>query len=112
MPMSFIAGVLLAFLPMKLLNSSSRPLPPVQLSAENIGHQDECPTCPPIPRPVSYTVKPGDSLSKIAQQNYWLAIENANPGKVRTRHVLYPGEKLVLPVAIVPSGDTGKLGDK
>ncbi|HZX79388.1 MAG TPA: LysM peptidoglycan-binding domain-containing protein [Lysobacter sp.] len=55
-------------------------------------------------QPRTYTVKPGDSLSKIAQQVYgradrWQLIFEANRATVRDADLIHPGQVLVLPDA-------------
>jgi len=50
----------------------------------------------------SYTVKPGDSLSKIAQQVYgnmndWRKIYDANRDIVQDPDLIHPGQTLRLP---------------
>jgi nucleoid-associated protein YgaU len=50
----------------------------------------------------SYTVKPGDSLSKIAQQVYgnmndWRKIYDANRDIIQNPDLIHPGQTLRLP---------------
>ena len=49
-----------------------------------------------------YTVKSGDSLSKIAKQFYgnageWDKIYQANKDKIKDPDMIYPGQKIVIP---------------
>ena len=50
----------------------------------------------------TYTVKPGDSLSKIAKSLYgdaarWTAIYDANRDSIKNPDLIYPGQVLKLP---------------
>ena len=54
--------------------------------------------------PVSrdYTVKSGDSLSKIAKQFYgnageWQKIYQANRDKIKDPNLIHPGQKIIIP---------------
>lgn len=56
----------------------------------------------PSAKPTTYTVKSGDSLSKIAKHLYgdadkWHAIYEANKDKIKNPDLIYPGEVLTLP---------------
>lgn len=56
----------------------------------------------PSAQPDTYTVKSGDSLSKIAKHLYgdadkWHAIYEANKDKIKNPDLIYPGEVLTLP---------------
>jgi nucleoid-associated protein YgaU len=49
-----------------------------------------------------YTVKSGDSLSKIAQQQYgdstkWRKIFEANKDLIKDPNLIHPGQKLKIP---------------
>lgn len=49
-----------------------------------------------------YTVKPGDSLSKIAKSAYddaskYMAIFEANKDQLKDPNLIHPGQKLVIP---------------
>ena len=49
-----------------------------------------------------YTVKSGDSLSKIAKQLYgdasaWNKIHQANTDQIKDPNLIHPGQKLVIP---------------
>jgi nucleoid-associated protein YgaU len=53
-------------------------------------------------QPTTYTVKSGDSLSKIAKHVYgdankWHAIYDANKDKIKNPDLIHPGEVLTLP---------------
>ena len=55
-----------------------------------------------MPTNEAYTVKSGDSLSKIAQQYYgdakqWRKIYEANKGQISNPDMIQPGWKLVIP---------------
>ena len=70
-------------------------------------------TAPVTPRPVGagtasgarrYTVKAGDSLSRIAQREYgdgskWRAIFEANRGTIDDPDLIHPGQELTIPPA-------------
>lgn len=50
----------------------------------------------------SYTVKSGDSLSKIAKQFYgnaseWNKIYKANTDKIKDPDVIHPGQQIIIP---------------
>ncbi len=67
--------------------SSSAPSPPTDKSVE---------------REVKYTVQKGDSLSKIAQQQYgdgkkWKAIFEANRDQISNPDLIHPGQVLKIP---------------
>ena len=52
----------------------------------------------------TYTVKKGDSLSRIAKQVYgdagkWKAIHTANSDKIPNPDLIYPGQELTIPDA-------------
>ena len=55
----------------------------------------------PKPRARYYTVRPGDSLSKIAQKYYhkpdWQRIYNANKRKIHNPNLIIPGTRLLIP---------------
>lgn len=49
-----------------------------------------------------YTIKSGDSLSKIAKRFYgnageWEKIYKANQDKIKDPNLIYPGQKIVIP---------------
>jgi nucleoid-associated protein YgaU len=57
---------------------------------------------PAAPQKEYYTVKSGDSLSKIAKQVYgdanaWHKIHQANTDQVKDPNLIHPGQKLVIP---------------
>lgn len=56
------------------------------------------------PSEKTYTVKPGDTLSKIAKQEYgsaneWNRIFEANSDVLTDPNKIYPGQKLRIPAA-------------
>lgn len=58
----------------------------------------------PPPATRSYTVKAGDSLSKIAKQIYgdankWRSIYQANTDKIKNPDLIHPGQVLTIPPA-------------
>jgi nucleoid-associated protein YgaU len=60
------------------------------------------PTNKPVEREVKYTVQKGDSLSKIAQQQYgdgkkWRAIFEANRDQISNPDLIHPGQVLTIP---------------
>ncbi len=57
---------------------------------------------PAVPKKEYYTVKSGDSLSKIAKQLYgdaqqWHKIHQANLDQIKDPNLIHPGQKLVIP---------------
>ncbi len=57
---------------------------------------------PAQPQQQTYTVKSGDSLSKIAKQFYgdaqqWKRIHQANLDQIKDPNLIHPGQKLVIP---------------
>ncbi len=60
------------------------------------------PTQPVAPQKEYYTVKSGDSLSKIAKQLYgdanaWHKIHQANTDQIKDPNLIHPGQKLLIP---------------
>lgn len=57
---------------------------------------------PPKPKSVVYTVRPGDNLSTIAQRYYgrqdWARIYNANRGSIANPNLIFPGQRLTIPL--------------
>jgi nucleoid-associated protein YgaU len=56
----------------------------------------------PVEQARTYTVVPGDSLSKIAKREYgdatkWRAIYEANRDKIKDPDLIYPGQVLTMP---------------
>jgi nucleoid-associated protein YgaU len=50
----------------------------------------------------NYTIKSGDSLSKIARDFYgdageWQKIYQANKDKIKDPNMIYPGQKIIIP---------------
>jgi nucleoid-associated protein YgaU len=59
-------------------------------------------TAQPSQQEQTYTVKSGDSLSKIAKQYYgdaqqWKRIHQANLDQIKDPNLIHPGQKLVIP---------------
>ena len=63
-------------------------------------------TQPPVPEkaaaPRTYTIKSGDSLSKIAKQYYgnaqdWQKIYQANKDKIKNPDLIHPGQTIIIP---------------
>ena len=62
------------------------------------------PTQPTQPSPPTrdYTIKSGDSLSKIAKEFYgnagdWQKIYQANKDKIKDPNLIHPGQKIIIP---------------
>jgi nucleoid-associated protein YgaU len=62
------------------------------------------PTVQPAPTQAvrEYTIKSGDSLSKIAKQFYgnaaqWQKIYNANADQIKNPDMIFPGQKIKIP---------------
>ena len=60
------------------------------------------PSAPSVAQPEFYTVKSGDSLSKIAQQLYgdaqqWKRIFDANQDQIKNPDLIQPGQKFKIP---------------
>ncbi|SDM05703.1 LysM domain-containing protein [Catalinimonas alkaloidigena] len=73
------------------------------------------PAAPSQPAPAApkrtYTVKSGDSLSKIAKQHYgnaneWRRIFEANRGMIQDPNLIYPGQEFVIPEAQTSNAPT------
>ncbi len=69
--------------------ASSNPVPPVA-------------SAPATPAIREYTIKSGDTLSKIAQQYYgnasdWKKIHEANKDKIKDPNKIFPGQKIIIP---------------
>lgn len=70
-------------------------------SADNKSVQNQ-PTVQQVSPDVFYTVKSGDSLSKIAQKQYgdaskWKQIFDANRDQIKDANLIQPGQKLKIP---------------
>ena len=78
-----------------------KPAPPrADASTLNPSLADAAPT--PAGTTRSYTVKAGDSLSKIAKREYgdasqWKKIYEANRGSIKDPDLIYPGQTFTLP---------------
>jgi nucleoid-associated protein YgaU len=60
------------------------------------------PSRPTAPATRDYTIKSGDSLSKIAKEVYgdagdWKKIFEANKDKIKDPNMIYPGQKIIIP---------------
>lgn len=60
------------------------------------------PHAAPQAQPQDYTIKSGDTLSKIAKQYYgnaneWRRIYEANKGVIADPDKIFPGQKIVIP---------------
>ena len=56
----------------------------------------------PSPPTRDYTIKSGDSLSKIAKEFYgnagdWQKIYQANKDKIKDPNLIHPGQKIIIP---------------
>lgn len=59
-------------------------------------------TTQPAPPTRDYTIKSGDSLSKIAREFYgnpgdWQKIYQANKDTIKDPDLIYPGQKIIIP---------------
>ncbi|MGV3588881.1 MAG: LysM peptidoglycan-binding domain-containing protein [Adhaeribacter sp.] len=75
---------------------------PAQPNPAQQVHQPAQPAQPAAPQKEYYTVKSGDSLSKIAKQLYgdanaWHRIHQANTDQIKDPNLIHPGQKLVIP---------------
>ena len=55
-----------------------------------------------VPAARDYTIKSGDSLSKIAKEFYgnagdWKKIFEANKDKIKDPNMIFPGQKIIIP---------------
>lgn len=87
------------------MSNPKNPLP--DFSDVKSGSSSSAATPRAIEREVTYTVQKGDSLSKIAQQQYgngkkWKAIFEANRDQITNPDLIHPGQVLKIP----SSGDT------
>lgn len=74
-------------------------MPPIGNQAQVVNPQ---PAQPTTPQKEYYTVKSGDSLSKIAKELYgdaqqWHKIHQANQDQIKDPNLIHPGQKLVIP---------------
>ncbi len=68
------------------------------------GGSSAAPATPPAGGAQSYTVKSGDSLSKIAKHFYgdaskWHRIFEANRDKIKNPDLIHPGQEFTIPAA-------------
>ena len=78
----------------KPVQPQAKPTPAAQPAAQ--------PTQAAAPQKEYYTVKSGDSLSKIAKQLYgdanaWHKIHQANLDQIKDPNLIHPGQKFVIP---------------
>lgn len=57
---------------------------------------------PPVATTRDYTIKSGDSLSKIAKHFYgsageWQKIYQANKDRIKDPNLIHPGQKIIIP---------------
>ncbi len=84
-------------------NKNAFNVPPTGNQAQVNNRQPAQPTAAPAaPQKEYYTVKSGDSLSKIAKQLYgdaqqWHKIHQANLDQIKDPNLIHPGQKLVVP---------------
>ncbi|WP_026464919.1 LysM peptidoglycan-binding domain-containing protein [Adhaeribacter aquaticus] len=81
-------------------NNVVKPAAPSQPSVAQ--PQAAQPAQPAAPQKEYYTVKSGDSLSKIAKQLYgdanaWHKIHQANTDQIKDPNLIHPGQKIVIP---------------
>lgn len=82
-------------------SSSTPPAPKADFSDVTSGSST---TAPDISTGKTYTVKSGDSLSKIAKQVYgdanaWRRIYDANRDKIKNPDLIHPGQEFTIPDA-------------
>ena len=83
--------------------SSGSPAPKADFSDVQSGSSTTAPATPAAGAAAeTYTVKPGDSLSKIAKHVYgdsgkWHAIFEANRDQIKNPDLIHPGQVLKLP---------------
>jgi nucleoid-associated protein YgaU len=66
-------------------------------------------TTGPAPGDRTHTVRPGDTLSRLARQYYqdagdWRRIYEANRDRIRNPDLIYPGQVLIIPDGTRPTG--------
>jgi LysM domain-containing protein len=99
------AAVAVFFLPQLLINRASNPSagvasPTAPAAASASAAASELPTAAPTPTPFTYTVKPKDTLTKIAAR-FGVTVDQilaANP-TITNPNVVSIGDKLVIPTA-------------
>ena len=81
-----------------------QPKPAAQPANTNAGsYQAAAPqTNSTAAQPKTYTIKSGDSLSKIAKQfygdaNQWSKIHKANLDKIKDPDLIHPGQQIIIP---------------
>ena len=84
-------------------NKSAFNVPPTGNQAQVNNRQPAQPVATPAtPQKEYYTVKSGDSLSKIAKELYgdaqqWHKIHQANLDQIKDPNLIHPGQKFVIP---------------
>jgi len=80
----------------------AQPKPAPATQVHQPAAQPAQPAQPAAPQKEYYTVKSGDSLSKIAKQLYgdaqqWHKTHQANLDQIKDPNLIHPGQKLVIP---------------
>ncbi|MDQ3290091.1 MAG: LysM peptidoglycan-binding domain-containing protein [Bacteroidota bacterium] len=83
-------------------NKNAFNVPPTGNQAQANNREVPQPAAPAAPQKEYYTVKSGDSLSKIAKELYgnaqeWHKIHQANLDQIKDPNLIHPGQKLVIP---------------
>jgi nucleoid-associated protein YgaU len=86
---------------MGLFDKKDEPAAPADFSDVTSGESTEAPP-PPVTAGRTYTVKSGDSLSRIAKHEYgdaskWKRIYEANKDKIKNPDLIYPGQEFTIP---------------
>ena len=89
---------------MGLFDKKDEPAAPADFSDVTSGESTEAPPPPPAAAGNTYTVKSGDSLSRIAKAQYgdaskWKRIYEANKDKIKNPDLIYPGQEFTIPDA-------------
>jgi nucleoid-associated protein YgaU len=79
-----------------------QPAPPVTNTSSTSNKATPQSTPATAAQPKMYTIKSGDSLSKIAKQfygdaNQWSKIHKANLDKIKDPNLIHPGQEIVIP---------------
>jgi nucleoid-associated protein YgaU len=89
---------------MGLFDKKDEPAAPADFSDVTSGESTEAPPPPEVAAGKTYTVKSGDSLSRIAKSQYgdaskWKRIYEANKDKIKNPDLIYPGQEFTIPDA-------------